>query len=273
LTKNKLKTMESEVSSRLDDLFSETDPLDTPPNDTYRTDPDESPILDLNAIVLSIDWEITDEILARFIDEISRLKVYYRDDTILHSFLQIHGSVGKYLSTKKVNAHPGSVRLLQSLYTGFEKVVTTPEMTGAEKKKVLLAEVKKFKELKEEIRLAKKSVPKKKDTIPAGEVIAVSRKRKTIGRKAEHIAVSPEPVAETERESVPIASPVKPAAETTAVEKDFRSKDLEKKEPLATKAELSPSQDPFGDILEEVRKIIKAEFRVLKDELKLLLRG
>jgi len=265
--------MESEVSSRLDDLFSETDPPDTTLNDTYRTDPDESPILDLNAIVLSIDWEITDEILARFIDEISRLKVHYRDDAILFSFLQLHGSVGKYLSTRKVNAHPGTVILLQSLYTGFEKVVTTPEMTEDEKKKILLAEVKKFKDLKEEIRLAKKSAPNKKDTMPADEVIAVSRKRKTIGRKAEHIAVPPEPAAEAEREPVPIEYPVKPATETTADVKDFRSEDLEKKEPLMTEANLSSSQEPSDYILEEVRKTIKAEFRALKDELKLLLRG
>ena len=216
MTKTKAEAIVSEVSSRLDDLFGETKQSGPSLNDKDLIAPQESPILDLNAIVLSIDWEITDEILAKFIDEISRLKTLYRDDLILSSFLKLHGSVGKYLSTQKVNAHPDSIRLLQSLFDGFEKVVNSPEMKDVEKKKILSAEVAKFKQLREQVLLAPKGVPPKKD---------------------------------------------------------LKLQDLAAKAPLAAEANLLASQEFLDHIREEIIKIIKAEFRSLKDELKLLIQG
>lgn len=216
MTKTKDEAIVSEVSSRLDDLFGETEQPGPSLNDKDLIVPQESAILDLNAIVLSIDWEITDEILARFIDEISRLKTLYRDDLILSSFLKLHGSVGKYLSIQKVNAHPDSIRLLQSLFDGFEKVVNSPEMKDVEKKKILSAEVVKFKQLREQVLLAPKGVPPKKD---------------------------------------------------------LKLQDLAAKAPLAAETNLMASQEFFDHIREEIRKIIKAEFRSLKDELKLLIQG
>ena len=216
MTKTKAEAIVSEVSSRLDDLFGETKQSGPSLNDKDLIAPQESPILDLNAIVLSIDWEITDEILAKFMDEISRLKALYRDDPILSSFLKIHGSVGKYLSTQKVNAHPDAIRLLQSLFDGFEKVVTSPEMKEVEKKKILSAEVAKFKQLREQVLLAPKGVPPKKD---------------------------------------------------------LKLQDLAAKAPLAAEANLLASQEFLDHVREEIIKIIKAEFRTLKDELKLLIQG
>lgn len=229
MTKTKEEAIVSEVSSRLDDLFGETEQSGPSLNDKDLIAPQESPILDLNAIVLSIEWEITDEILARFIDEISRLKALYRDDLILSSFLKLHGAVGKYLSTQKVNAHPDSIRLLQSLFAGFEKVVTSPEMKAVEKKKILSAEIVKFNQLREQVLLAPKGVPPKKD--------------------------------------------IKPAVEEPTAKKDLKLQDLAAKAPLAAEANLMAGQELFDHIREEIRKIIKAEFKSLKDELKLLIQG
>ena len=273
MTKTKAEAIVSEVSSRLDDLFGKTEKTGPSLNDKDLIAPQESPILDLNAIVLSIEWEITDEILARFIDEISRLKTLYNDDLILSSFLKLHGSVGKYLSIQKVNAHPDSIRLLQSLFVGFEKVVNSPEMKDVEKKKILSAEVTKFKQLREQVLLAPKGVPPKKDIKPADEAMAIFQEQKPVSRKIEKVAVASKPAAEKERET-----PLTAAADITAVEeptakKDLKLQDLAAKAPLAAEANLMASQELFDHIREEIRKIIKAEFRSLKDELRLLIEG
>jgi len=156
LTDNEKDTFRSAVTDRLTDFFDEQNPSETSTNLKNSPDQQDSPLTNLNAILLSIEWEITDEILTGLMAEIERLKDIYQDDKILFSFLQLHGSVGKYINTKKVTAHPDSIKLLHSVYYGLEKVVQTPEMSEAEKKRLLSDEVEKFKALKEQILIAKK---------------------------------------------------------------------------------------------------------------------
>ena len=111
------------------------------------THPQDSSFTELSAIILSIEWEITDQTMNSLISEINRLKKIHKDNKIVYSFLQLNGSLGNYIRSKKVNSHPDSINLLHSIYRGLEKVATTPEITKAEMKMILSAEVEKFKEL------------------------------------------------------------------------------------------------------------------------------
>ena len=168
MTAKKADTFRSEVTDRLSDLFGEQDPSQTSTNQHDSSDPQDSPFINLNAILLSIEWEISDEILTGLVTEIKRLKDVYREDKIVFSFLQLHGSVGNYIKAKKVTAHPDSIKLLHSVYSGLEKVVQSPEMSEAQKKRLLSGEVEKFKALKELILIAKKDVSRKKEIKPSG---------------------------------------------------------------------------------------------------------
>ena len=131
------------------------DPADNAGGNTATPDPSEPPLLDLNATILSLDWEITDATLARLIKEIDRLKATYQHENLPFMFLQLLGSIGKYISIKKVNAHPDSIKLLHSVYNGFEKIINSPELPELEKKKILSNEVRQFKSLKQRIRISK----------------------------------------------------------------------------------------------------------------------
>jgi len=218
LADNEKDTFRSKVTERLTDFFGEQDSSETSTNNTNSSGLHDSPLTNLNAILLSIEWEITDEILTGLIAEIERLKDIYQDDKILFSFLQLHGSVGKYINTKKVTAHPESIKLLHSVYHGFEKVVESPEMSEAEKKRLLSDEVEKFKALKEQILRTKKEAARKVEAKPSEE---------------------PSPAVGTE--------------------------DVSTQEPETKIA----SQD-LVFVLEEIKKIIKAEFKDLKAELQSL---
>lgn len=168
-------TIIDEVEKRLEDLFGESE--DSPGIETDRTDigqtpifeedrgdVEDSPLKELKSTVLSIDWEITDEIMIRFLEQVDELKIAYKDDKIIQMLLQLLVSVGKYIKVKKASADPDVVKLLNSAYAALEKVILTEGITGEERKKLLLSEVNKFKKLKE--RLSAKAAVGKKEVSP-----------------------------------------------------------------------------------------------------------
>jgi len=112
---------------------------------------------DLKAEILSIDWEITDKVMTRFIGEVERLKVKYHGDKIFLAFLQLLRSLGGYVREKKGKAHPDAIRLLNSVYSSLEKVMRLKDAPQMERKRILFAEIKRFNKLKKEIIAGKKS--------------------------------------------------------------------------------------------------------------------
>lgn len=162
---------ESEVSDRLDELMGgDGDAAEPPPanpqpkkkempktdaeeedeNDTYE-DPNASVINDLKSVILSLEWEITDEVMDKLDEEIHKLEASFKDDKYVVGFLQLLDSLGKYIQKKKAESHPDSIRLLHSVYENLEKVMLSKEITEVIKRRMLVAEVKKYKALKERI--------------------------------------------------------------------------------------------------------------------------
>jgi hypothetical protein len=163
----------SEVEKRLDDIFGIEDEDDGDGSieegiliEDYNDDEDDddhpttfeenilykdSPLMDLKGVVLSIEWEITDEIMDRFIEEVGILKAKYSDDKIPHMYLKILDSVGRYIRKRKVQSHPESVLTLNSVYNSFEKVMLSKTMSKTDKRKALYEDINRFKRLKEDI--------------------------------------------------------------------------------------------------------------------------
>jgi len=195
--------------------------------------PDEdSPLRELGAIVLSVDWEINDEIMNHFIEKVADLKSIYKEDRNSLFFLQLLDSVGKYIKTNKVEAHPDSINVLNSVYSGLSKTVLTKGMTEPEKKKILLSQVTKFKRLKEQVASTKGGPAKKRDAPmpgsdkpPTGEMKSATGPQKKIAPEGS----------------------------------DNMSGML--------------PHEAFVFALEEIREVIKSEFKALRAELKLWREG
>ena len=151
-----------DVIRHLDDFFSEGIEF---PSD-MRSVKEGSPIGELQAVILAIDWEINDEIMTGLIEQTGRLKEVFKKEKILLLFLQLLGSVGKYIKTKKANAHPDAIQLLNSVYASFENVLFSKDMPQDEKKKILIFEVEKFNRLKEQLANRKAQAGKKEDALP-----------------------------------------------------------------------------------------------------------
>ena len=130
-----------------DDDIIETD--DSVANDTNANV--DSPLRELQAIVLSIDWEINDDVMARFVEQITTLKSTFKDDKIALVFLQLLNSIGEYIRVNLGRSHPDAFKILNSLFVQMDKVVNSNAMTGTEKKKALAVELEKYKNLKNQL--------------------------------------------------------------------------------------------------------------------------
>lgn len=215
MAETKDETMKAQVENRLDYLFDEDQ--DSPHMESSSGEFSLSPLKPLKAILLSVDWEITDETMASLLREVKNLEETYRGDKIPHTFLQILASIGKYVNLNKGKAHPDTIQLMDSVYKALEKVVMSEVMTQEERERLLLAEVAKFKKLK--------------------EAIAFRREKRK---------------EETSEESV--GSPVPEESEKPWV-------------PPYT-AQMS-AHEAFVFALEEIKDLIKAEFKALRAEIKL----
>ncbi len=172
-----------EVDQRLNDFFGDGDddpsdgspvlsedpvdsPADTPPprppakpkkpapNDKGYTESDveHSSLKELKSVILSLEWEISDSLMDRLTEEVQKLEKRYKGDKILVAFLQLLGSLCKYIQKKKAEAHPDSISLLNSVYENLEQVMLSEKLTDSVKKKMLVGEVNKYKQLKEQIK-------------------------------------------------------------------------------------------------------------------------
>lgn len=155
MDESKQEDMKAQVDSRLDVLFSEVQ--SAPESQANQSDSPESPLKPLKAILLAVDWEITDETLASLLREVKRLEEIYSEEKIPFTLLQILSSIGKYVRLNKGKAHPATIKLINSAYLALEKTVTTQAMPQPEKERLLLTEVAKFKKLKEEIAVRRES--------------------------------------------------------------------------------------------------------------------
>jgi len=218
----------SQVEDRLDHLFRE----DSPEAPKEHVGLGEHPLKSLKAVLLSIDWEITDSTMDSLLNEIKNVEYVYSEDKIILTFLQLLGSIGRYVKANKGRALPQATRVINSVYEALEKVALTEGMSRAEKEKMLLEEIARFKKLKGQVALRK-----------------VEKKAPAVSE------VKPPPAPAPEEKAIPPAeSPVReePPIESRAV--DFAG---------------MPPHEAFAYALEEIKNVIQAEFRALRAEIKL----
>jgi len=109
---------------------------------------EESPISRLKSLILSIDWEITDEVLMQFNEELVDLREIWAGEKINLVYIQALEKISKYIYQKKADSHPSAIKLLLTLYHNLEKIVSSFDLTEEQKKQILLEDVKRFESLK-----------------------------------------------------------------------------------------------------------------------------
>lgn len=238
-------TLSSELESRLDDLFGENN---VPLPDVEDSDPSEHyPLAELKNLILSIDWEITDDVLEKLLQQIEDLKLTYKHDKIVLTFLQILRSLGDYIKTNRAKSHPKAFKILNSVFSNLDQVVLSKDMGETVKKKILRAEMNRYKELRAQI-----------------------SKSKTGGQRKPKAKLTPtgRPGIEEKREEAPltVSEPSVQLFEAEAVRLPVSDQDQEPD--VVTLRE--PSVEALAEAVEEIKKYIHDEIKALKKEIKSL---
>ena len=210
-------TFTAEVEERLESLFGDLEPEEEE-EEQESPAPKQSPFTELKTIVLSIDWEITDEVMDRFVAQVSELQGIYKEDKIVLVFLQLLGSIGDYIRTNLGQSHPDAFRILNSLFAQLDRVLHTEGLSDNERKKILSAELARYKKLKSTLQQKQ---------------AAVTGKKKPVQEK-----------------------PVETAAD----------------EPSPPPKTASASGD-LQAAVEEIKQVIRQEFKALRAELKMMQKG
>ena len=157
----KFHKLDAELESRLDELFPDSEPTAV----SLAPKPAAAPPLEeLKKTVLSIDWEITPEALASFLQQIRLLQRSYQRDPVVSRFLQILGALGSYIQTSRSRVHPSTFTVLNSVFARLDEVVSTPTLPEDRKRKLLQAEMAGYQQLREKIIQRRKP-----DRAPAAE--------------------------------------------------------------------------------------------------------
>ena len=112
---------------------------------------EESPTSRLKTLILSIDWEITDEVLMQFNEELVYLEGVWSSEKINLVYVQALQNISKYIYQKKANSHPNAIKLLLKFYYNLEKIVSSEDLSDDERKEILFEDVKRFESLKRQI--------------------------------------------------------------------------------------------------------------------------
>jgi pilus assembly protein FimV len=144
---------DDDLTVGLDDLDNES--IDTDYVDLFEYAGDEeSPITRLKTIMLSIEWEITDEVLINFNDELAQAREAWSDDRVKLVYVQALQIISKYLYQKKADAHRNAMKVLLAFFYDLEKLALDTELSEQERRQILNEDIKRFERFKQQIGLA-----------------------------------------------------------------------------------------------------------------------
>jgi len=244
-------TITLEVKSRLNELFGEPSHEADDVAEAGATEA-ASALKDLKSAVLSIDWEITEKGMNDLVSAVERLKEQYAQNRIVLLFLQLLGSIAKYVRIHKNHSHPEAFRILNTVFSRLEEVIDSPEMEETQKKRYLYAEIVKFKNLKQKIAIERPLGPTPAEA-PAQQIAAETDRILVAEPIGEEPPPSNEYTASAGAESLPQTAP-KPSDD--------------ERQTTAHAADLT--LDTLPSVLEEIKELIVREFESLRMELRSL---
>ncbi|MCW5200319.1 hypothetical protein VU07_00665 [Desulfobulbus sp. F4] len=105
----------------------------------------------MEATILGLEWEVTDEGLEKFNKESTELRSYLSGNTEAQVLVQGLQALGAYIREQKSNAHPDSFTILHSFYDALKMLLESPELGAEQRRQILLEQIGSLNSLKEVI--------------------------------------------------------------------------------------------------------------------------
>jgi hypothetical protein len=134
------------VEKRLDEIFADELKGHNPqmPEFKYFETPS---MANLKSTIMSLEWEVTDDNLNDFIDEIRRLQKAFAKDDQLKKLFRLLFHLGQYIKIHKSHTHPFIFKLLFRVYNSSAKIASK-KCSNYEKAKIVNDEIKRYHSLK-----------------------------------------------------------------------------------------------------------------------------
>lgn len=199
----------------------------------------DHPLQVLKALVLSIDWEISEDTVSGFLLELGRLQKTHADDPVNRKWFELLVGIGNYILKRKADIHPEAIRLLHAVFQDMEASFFPDRTPAAQRKERLVSRISEYNRLRDMVRST------------AGS-----------GGRQDQVKGIQRPISEERPKQQPLSAPL--AADQSA----------EDVSPEATGRADSASRDSllhdaFVEALTELRNLIQAEFRALRAEIRL----
>jgi hypothetical protein len=177
----------TKVEGHLNDLFEEDDKASV--NERFEIHPGKYPLIELKSLVLSLDWEITDQVITDFLIHTDNLIEFYSNDKVILMFLRILRAIGKYIDANRSKSHPDSFKMLRSVFSTLDHVIQTKGISLPEKEKLLKTEVDQYKKLRQliiDMKLSKLREKKQTSLISTDSKIMEGEKNDYLQLGSEH---------------------------------------------------------------------------------------
>ncbi len=142
--------LESELERRLEQLFPEEGERPET-NFTPRRESDRALLSELKKVVLAIDWEITPEAVASFLDQVRLLREALREDRVAGVLLNMLGALGYYIQSSRSQVHPWTFPVLNAVFARLEEVVVLTDRPESERRRRIQPEINAYQQLRAKI--------------------------------------------------------------------------------------------------------------------------
>ncbi len=150
------KNLATGVEERLDEIFA--DDLRGYNSQITKFQYFETPSLaNLKSIIMSLEWEVTDDHLIDLIQEIKRLQKAYSENDQLKKLLRLIFHLGRYIRIHKSHTHPYIFKMLFRFYNSSSKIASG-KYSNHENAKIVNNEIKRYLSLKAYLKRENKSI-------------------------------------------------------------------------------------------------------------------
>ncbi len=148
--------LENDIENRLDEFFEDGESSQKPLASSGSA---KNSLQKLKSVILSIDWEITDECLSDLVDETQKLLPVYENDRYISAMLRMLQSLGRYIRRRKAQAHQDAIRRIMAAFDGVERLIGDADLSEESKIHIVAKEIAAFKRLKEQVEARKALSP------------------------------------------------------------------------------------------------------------------
>ena len=236
-----------ELDARLDQIFG----MNQQQEET-ETEASASVLSNLDTLMLTLDWEISDESIANFLSEVANLREPFAQDKVPSGFLKMLSSLGKYIQKHRGDSHPKAINLIQTVYGDLKQVVDkSSELSEKDKRRLLVKDVEYYNELKAEIN--------EKKSPTAGLSGQEAEKEASLDRGS------------TEKSQESVAEPKTPPQDTNVEERSGFSLPTDSiQDHHVPEVEGEISNRDLLKAMEDLKDLIREEFQLLRSELRSL---